>query len=87
MSLGLNGYLFDESGHHGDPVIFDTTDAFTKFVTDNVMKYHELRVVDQDDMTVFQVINRVLIFPIPEHGSKSNIWDDELQMFATIPDA
>jgi hypothetical protein len=81
---GFQGYTMDQEGRYPDPVIVNNGDDLKLFLDENVEKHHELRVVDKEDLIVFHVIDQVLVFPIPEHGSSANKWNPESKMFESI---
>lgn len=82
--MKLQGFCMDEQGCYGEPIRIDNLEDFSTFVSTNVEKYFELRVTDREDNCVFHVIDRVLKFPIPEHGSENNRWDPVTQQFKNI---
>jgi hypothetical protein len=75
----------DVDGSHDEPVNLDLNIAgpggVNDFINNNVTKHHELRVCTTDDEIALHVIDQTLIFPIPEHGSANNKWDNELKRF------
>jgi len=82
--FNFTGYLSNQDGFHGDGIPIKNTDDVSNFLTTNVETWYELRIVDSGDLTVFHVKDRVLIFPVPDHGNKNNKWNSEFKKFVTI---
>ena len=75
------GYCMDKEERYGPPTRLTTEAEFKAFLINNVEKHYELRVVDLGDMTTFQVIDRELVFPMPENQQGRNIWNADSQRF------
>lgn len=83
----LNGFCFTgivESGNYtySDPIPLDENNLkeIMGFVQQNIEKYPEIRIVDSDDCTTMQFINKRMIFPILTTGGQL-VWNSELQTF------
>lgn len=75
------GYCMDRDGQHEKPVRLNSSDELMEFLVANVEKYHELRVTDMMDLLTMHVVNRSLIFPVPEGRSDHNKWNSERRIF------
>lgn len=75
------GYCMTKDGRYGPPKRLSTEAEFKAFLIDNVEKHYELRIVDLGDMITFQVIDRELVFPVPEDKQGRNRWDAASQRF------
>lgn len=80
-ALNLMGYLMNENEEYDEPTRINTQEEMSAFLINNVEKHYELRVIDSEDLCVFQVIEQTLVFPIPQHGSQNNKWDSEKKKF------
>lgn len=68
------GYQMDSIGRYPAKVTINSMEELSKFLLANIETVHELLVTDKDDMTVMHCKERVLLFPIPKHGSINNYW-------------
>lgn len=82
--LKLLGYCMNKEGQYGDPIKLTNEVQVGQFLCANVMQHYELRVTDSEDSIVLHVVDQVLVFPVPEHGSKKNKWNSTLMKFETL---
>ena len=79
----MTGYCFNIDGTWENKTPLSSNADMTAFLQNNVMRYHELRIVDGDDFTVFHVVDRSLLFP-PPLGISAIVWDDEAKKFKAV---
>lgn len=80
----FKGYCMNKDGLYKNPVIINNNESLQKFISDNVNKFHELRITDGGDLLCFHAIEQKLIHPIPPQGSVDNKWNEETKKFVTI---
>lgn len=93
MEESFFGYRFtgvvekDANALHDGPTKIDQRMPLMKYVAANISKYPEIRIVDTGDLTVMQIINQRLIFPMPEGVTVPPIWDEVIGKFVPyVPD-
>lgn len=77
-------YLMNKDGTYDKPIVVNSTAKFEEVVYGNIEKVYEIRVVDKDDCIVFQVIDKTLVFPIPDFGAPNNVWNSQNKQFETV---
>ncbi len=80
----FQGYCMNKDGSYSNPVLIHSQSELSQFILKNVEQFYELRVVDKTDSCCMHVIDRTLVFPVPEHGSNANVWDSEKKVFCTV---
>jgi len=87
MSETFFGYRFtgvveeDPAYTHDGPTQLKNNYSIMKYVTDNVVEYPEIRIVDGGDLTVLHVIRQRLLFPLPDGLEVPPIWDVSINWF------
>lgn len=83
MSERVTLHVFEKDGtnHQVGECAVDDQETISAYIVENVAKFHELRIVDMMDNTLFHVVEQVLVFPIPEGGSTNNKWDPATRKF------
>ena len=81
VSMKLLGYCMDKDGHYKDPIKIMGLVGVGEFLEDQVMDHYELRICDENDNIVLHVVDKRLVFPIPEGGSANNYWSKEEKRF------
>lgn len=76
-------FLVDVDGKYGDPLPVNSEQDLLQAIVDNVEKFHELRLVDMLDRCTMQVVDRSLVFPVPDERHKNNKWDAKDGVFKT----
>jgi hypothetical protein len=59
----FKGYLVDENGRYGEPIELDNPELSVLFAQENIDKYYEIRIVDNDGFTVMHTREGKIIFP------------------------
>lgn len=75
------GYLVNEQGQYREGTRLNGSKEVGDFFLHNVEKTYEIRVTDTDDIIVFHVFDKRLLFPLPENMSLNNKWNNELKKF------
>lgn len=84
MTETFFGYAFAADGMHSGSTRLPTQADVFQYISQNVMWASEIRITDTGDLTVMQIINKELVFPVPEHGKgKRNAWNPDRQRFET----
>lgn len=90
----FNAYRFDKNGtcdysSKTEIVYSNDKELHTKimdFIANNIDKAHELRIVDSEDIIVFQVKDNELVFPLVGKMKQGNRWFPELRAFVNPED-
>jgi len=83
-NMNLLGYLMDKNGYYADPVRIKNVEQFNDFLYNNIERHYELRITNSSDEIAFQVVNKILVFPLQKHGAKENKWNAGLKQFIDI---
>jgi hypothetical protein len=59
----FKGYLVDENGRYGEPIELDNPELSVLFVQENIDKYYEIIIVDDDGFIVMNTFKGKITFP------------------------
>lgn len=77
----FDAYLMTKEGIYDQPTKIESSEQLHNFLVLNIMDNYEIRVVDNNDFIVLQVIEQKLVFPLGYGMSPNNHWDPETKKF------